>query len=349
MPPRRFVVEKPDTTYITDDQAAGLKSGASCKIDVHAHYLPPGYADELRSAGLAYPDGMPGYPEWSPQRALETYDRLGIVTGMLSISSPGVHYGDDAAAIRLARRVNEVGADTVADFPTRFGLFAELPMPNVEGSLQEIAYALDVLHADGIALKTNARGIYLGDPRFDPVFAELNYRKAVVFIHPTSPCCWQDCAMGYPRPMIEFPFDTTRAVTNLIFSGTLEKCPDIRIIVPHNGGALPMLAERITRVGAAIAREPAIKGDAMSYLRRLYFDTALAGSNHTLASLLQISDASHIVYGSDWPWAPDSSVMITNQQLESSGFFSDKDRGRIYRSNAIELLARLASLAELVD
>jgi hypothetical protein len=153
-------VEKTDTTYIIDDQAAGLKSDATCKIDVHAHYLPPGYADELRSAGVICPDGMPGYPEWSPQRALETYDRLGIITGVLSISSPGVHYGDDAAAIRLARRVNEAGADTVADFPTRFGLFAELPMPNVEGSLKEIAYALDGLHADGIALKTNARGIY---------------------------------------------------------------------------------------------------------------------------------------------------------------------------------------------
>ena len=153
------------------------------------------------------------------------------------------------------------------------------------------------------------RGTYPGDKKFDPIFDELNRRKTVIFIHPTSPSCWKDCAMGYARPMIEFPFDTTRAVTNLIFSGTLERCPDIRIIVPHNGGALPILAERITRVGGAIAREPAIKGDAMSYLRRLYYDTALAGSKHTLSSLLQISDTSHIVYGSDWPWAPDSVVL----------------------------------------
>ena len=133
-----------------------MKSDLTGKIDVHAHYLPPGYADELRGAGIVHPDGMRGYPEWSPERALETYDKLGIATGVLSISSPGVHYGDDAAGRRLARRVNESGADTVAKFPTRFGLFAELPMPDVEGSLEELAYAIDVLHADGIALKTNA-------------------------------------------------------------------------------------------------------------------------------------------------------------------------------------------------
>jgi predicted TIM-barrel fold metal-dependent hydrolase len=254
----------------------------------------------------------------------------------------GVHYGDDAAAIRLARRVNEVGAATVAKFPTRFGLFAELPMPHVEGSLSEIAYALDVLHADGIALKANAAGIYLGDSKFNPIFEELNHRKAVVFIHPTSPSCWKDCAMGYPRPMIEFPFDTTRAVTNLIFSGTLERCADIRIIVPHNGGALPVLAERISRIGAALTPGSADKGDAMSYLRRLYYDTAGAASAHTLSSLLQISDSTHIVYGSDWPWAPDSMVLSTNQQLESSRFFSEEDRERIYRINALGLIARLA-------
>lgn len=324
-----------------------MKSAANHKIDVHAHYLPPGYVDELRGAGLVYPDGMRDYPEWSPESALETYDKLGIATGMLSISSPGVHYGDNAAARRLARRVNEVGADTVAKFPTRFGLFAELPMPDLDGSLEELAYALDVLHADGIALKTNAGGTYLGDRRFNPIFDELNHRKALVFIHPTSPCCWKDCAMGYPRSMLEFPFDTTRAVTNLIFSGTLERCRDIRIIVPHNGGALPMLAERITRAGSALPLAPAYRGEAISYLRRLYYDTASAASNHTLSSLLHISDSSHIVYGSDSPWAPEAAVLSTNHRLETSKYFSDRDRECIYRNNALRLIARLASLTEV--
>jgi 6-methylsalicylate decarboxylase len=128
------------------------------KIDVHSHFLPPGYAEEMIRAGLVNPDGMPGYPEWNPELALAAYDRLGISTGMLSISSPGVHYGNDLAAKRLARRVNEAGADLVRRFPSRFGLFASLPLPDINASLQELAYAFDVLGADGIELKTNSRG-----------------------------------------------------------------------------------------------------------------------------------------------------------------------------------------------
>jgi len=320
-------------------------SDSNRKIDVHAHYLPTGYADEMRKAGITHPDGMPDYAAWSPELALEIYETFGIATGILSISSPGVHYGDDAAARRLARKVNEAGAELVSKYPSRFGLFAVLPMPDVDGSLEEIAYALDVLHADGIGLKTNAHSIYLGDAKFDPIFQELNRRKTVVFIHPTSPSCWQQCAMGYPRPMLEFPFDTARAVTNLIFSGTLERCPDISVIVPHNGGVVPILASRITEMGNMLKLGSARTKDAMSYLRRLYYDTAMAGSKYSLSSLVQLADVSHIVFGSDWPWYPKAQGLKTNQELEASTFFSDKDRNAIYRNNAMELLHRVKALA----
>jgi len=314
------------------------------KIDVHAHYLPPGYADELRQAGVVHPDGMPDYPRWSPELALETYQKVGIETGMLSISSPGIHFGDDMAARRLARKVNEAGAEAVAKHPKQFGLFAVLPMPDVDGSFEELAYAMDTLHADGIGLKTNAHGIYLGDAKFDPIFRELNRRKAVVFIHPTSPRCWQQCAMGYPRPMLEFPFETARAVTNLIFSGTLERYPDISIIIPHNGGPVTVLAGRITTVGSRLRLGPAGTKDALTYLRRLYYDTAIQ-SKHSLSSLLQLADASHIVYGSDWPWYTEAGVLETNGDLERSEFVSDEDREAIYRTNALRLLPRVASIA----
>lgn len=314
------------------------------KIDVHAHYLPPGYADEMRKAGIIHPDGMPDYPKWSPELALETYEKFGIETGMLSISSPGVHYRDDAAACRLARKVNDASAEAVTKHPRHFGLFAALPMPDVDGSLEELAYSLDTLHADGIGLKTNAHGIYLGDAKFDPIFQELNRRKALIFIHPTSPSCWHQCAMGYPSPMLEFPFDTARAVTNLIFSGTLERYPDISIIIPHNGGTIPILAGRITAIGSRLNLGTAGTKDAITYLRRLYYDTAIE-SRHTLSSLLQLADVSHIVYGSDWPWYPEAAGLETNKELEESRFFSDEDRDAICRTNALRLLPRIRSLA----
>ena len=311
------------------------------KIDVHAHYLPDGYADEMRKGGVVKPDGMPGYPNWSIELALETYEKYGIETGMLSISSPGVHYGDDAAARRLARKVNDAGAEAVRRYPKRFGLFAALPMPDVDGSLEEIGYAMDTLHADGIGLKTNAHGIYLGDKKFDPIFDELNRRKAVIFIHPTSPSCWQQCAMGYPAPMLEFPFETARAVTNLIFSGTLERCPDISVIIPHNGGTVPILAGRISAVGAALRLGPPGTRDAMTYLRRFYYDTAMSGTGLSIASMLQLIDSSRVVYGSDWPWYRAEQGLETNRQIEESKFFSDTDRDAIYRDNALKLLPRL--------
>jgi 6-methylsalicylate decarboxylase len=313
------------------------------KIDVHAHYLPPGYADEMRKGGIIHPDGMPDYPKWSSELALETYEKFGIETGILSISSPGVHCGDDAAARRLARKVNDAGAEVVTKHPARFGLFAALPMPDVAGSLEELAYAMDTLHVDGIGLKTNTHGIYLGDAKFEPIFQELNRRKAVVFIHPTSPSCWQQCAMGYPRPMLEFPFETTRAVTNLIFTGTLERHPDISIIIPHNGGAVPILAGRISGIGRRVRLGPAGTKDAMMYLRRLYYDTAMQ-SKHTLSSLLQLTDASHIVYGSDWPWYPEAAGLETNKELEESKFFSQTDRDAVCRTNVLGLLPRIRSL-----
>ncbi len=228
-------------------------------------------------------------------------------------------------------------------YPRRFGLFAALPMPDVGGSMEEIAYALDVLHADGIGLKTNAHGIYLGDPRFDPIFQELNRRKTVIFVHPTSPSCWQACALGYPRPLIEFPFDTARAVTSLIFTGTMERCPDLRIIVSHNGGVVPFLADRITKLDNLLKLSQPGGKDAISYMRRLYYDTAMAGSKHSLSSLVQLTDVSHILYGSDWPWYPQAQVQKTNQELEGSAFFSDQQQRAIYRENARDLLPAVIS------
>ena len=239
------------------------------RIDVHFHYLSPEYREQMIDAVGGSPDGFAA-PQWSVETALAMMDRMNIATGMLSVSSPGVHFGNDAKARVLARSVNEFAARTMGEHRGRFGGFASLPLPDVDGALEEIAYALDTLKLDGIVMLTNFNGVYLGDKRLDPVFDELNRRGAVVFIHPTSPICWQQSALGYPRPMIEFTFDSTRAVVNLIFSGTTTRCPKVRFIVPHAGGTLPFLARRIGMFGQGCGRRhsgPRGRASAQDVLR----------------------------------------------------------------------------------
>ncbi len=159
-----------------------------------------------------------------------------MARSILSISSPGVHFGDDQAARELTRHVNDAGATVARAHPDRFGHFASLPLPDVEGSLAELACALDDLGSDGVAVETSAGGIYLGDARYAPLYEELNRRRTVVFAHPTSPPCAEEVSLDRPRPMLEFIFDSTRAVSNLVFSGTLSRYPNIEWVSPTAAG-----------------------------------------------------------------------------------------------------------------
>lgn len=154
------------------------------RIDVHAHFLPDYYRTILADEGFIHPDGVPEVPKWSEAAALETMDELGVATAMLSISSPGVHFGDDTAARGLARRCNQTGAELARRRPDRFGVFAALPLPDIDGAIEEVAHAFDVLAADGICMETNHNGLYPGDDRLEPLYRELNRRRAVVFLHP---------------------------------------------------------------------------------------------------------------------------------------------------------------------
>ncbi|WP_043633385.1 amidohydrolase family protein [Nonomuraea candida] len=273
-------------------------------IDVHAHFVTDSYVGRARAAGHDLPDGVPAWPSWSAGRHLELMGRSGIDRAVLSVSSPGVHFGDDAAARLLAREVNEDGAAIVRDHPSRFGLFASLPLPDVAGSLEEIAYAFDVLHADGVVMESNAHGVYLGDPRLEPVFAELGRRGAVVFLHPTSPVCWRESALGRPRPMIEFIFDTARSVTDLLFAGTLDRHPGLKVIVPHCGGALPVLADRINGFMRLFSPGAGPAPDAVALLRRFYYDTAGPAFPRQIPALLSLADPARLLYGSDYCWTP---------------------------------------------
>ncbi|HEY3831594.1 MAG TPA: amidohydrolase family protein [Acidimicrobiia bacterium] len=218
------------------------------KIDVHAHYVPDGYRAALERAGHAQPDGMPAIPQWSADEHLAAMDRLGIATSLLSISSPGVHLGDGTSAVELAREVNEAGRRAVVDHPGRFGLLASLPLPDVDAAIAGITHCCDHLDADGFVLLTNVAGNYVGDDAFTPVFDELARRRARVLLHPTSPACWERTSLGRPRPMLEFFFDTTRAVVDLVMDGTVARHPDLALIVPHAGATLPLVADRIDEV-----------------------------------------------------------------------------------------------------
>ena len=314
------------------------------RVDVHAHYLPARYRTAAAAAGHEHPDGMPGLPRWDTGMALDMMDRLNIRAAMLSISSPGVHFGDDAAARKLAREVNEEGAKAAKDHPGRFGLFASLPLPDIDGALAEAAYAFDTLGADGIVVETNHHGIYMGDGKLDPLYAELNRRRAVMFMHPTSPTCpcCQTLSLGFPRPMIEFMFETTRAVANMLLTGTFERFPDIRLIVPHAGAAVPVLADRIAGLSPALGLpEPLDPDRFFATLRSFYYDLAGYPLPRLAPALLQIADPGRIFYGSDWPFTPLPIVARLAGEMDRTTVFDDATRTRILHDNALDLFPRL--------
>ena len=289
-------------------------------FDVHTHFVPDVYRQAALAAGRGTPDGMPGIPPWTEEGMLRMMDNVGIAKGILSISSPGVYFGDMAAARALSRQVNLEGAALKRRWPDRLGLFASLPLPDVEGALAEIAFAFDELGADGIYLQSNAGGIYPGDSPFEAVFAELGRRDAIVFLHPTSPACpcCGETERPLPRPVLEFMFETTRAVTNLVLGGTLDRHPGIKLIVPHAGATLPVLLDRIVWTAGMNANMTDLEPSAIrATFGRLYFDLAGAPVPRLLPALRSFADPSRLFYGSDWPHTPQPLVERLRQDLDS--------------------------------
>jgi predicted TIM-barrel fold metal-dependent hydrolase len=311
-------------------------------IDVHHHFLPPDYVAALDRSGNNPPDGNASLPPWSEELAIGFLDAAGIATAFLSISSPGLVL-DGHLATDLARMTNEYAAGLIASHPGRFGGFASLPLPEVDSSLAEIAHAFDHLHLDGVALLTNHDHRYLGDPAFDPVFDELNRRQATVFLHPTSPACCGQTGLGLPSPVIEFMFETTRAVTNLIFSGTIDRCPDISWIIPHAGAALPMLATRIAMAPLMAPDRCRATETVAQYLDHLHYDLAGPHSDGELRALLAIADPSRLLYGSDWPFTPELGVKRLLDSLRATQALDGAQLDSVLDgANARRLLERAA-------
>ena len=306
-------------------------------------FLPDFYAAALRAAGLYRPDGMPAIPRWSEELALSVMDGLGIDVAVISISSPGVHFGDEVAAHKLATRTNQEAARLQRDHPSRFGWFASTSLPNMQAAIAEASTALDEQGADGIVVETNQQGMYLGNPKLEPFYKALDSRKAVLFVHPTSPKC-EGCSsltLGYPEPMLEFMFETTRTITNMLLSGVTLRYPNIRVIVPHAGAALSVLAGRVDlQMPYFEASSPRTSPNLHGELKKLYYDLAGAPLPELLGALLQVADPHHILYGSDWPYSALTLCTDVTRKLDETPLLAGGLRDDAMQGNARKLFPK---------
>jgi 6-methylsalicylate decarboxylase len=304
-----------------------------CRVDVHAHYLPPA-ANVEASANKGFFLSSP-MPSWSVDEALMFMDRHRIHTQILSM--PG------SVPDASVRAINSYGASIVAGYPERFGLFASLPLPDIAASVAEIRHNFDELKADGILFSSNYGELYLGNPVFDPVFAELDARQAVVFIHPGSPACFECVALGRPGPLLEFPFNTARTVVDMLFAGVFGRYPSIRFILAHAGGALPGLAQRVASLGSLpwVPNPLGLSHDEiLSNLAGLFYDTAIAGSGSSLWPVIELAGADQIVFGTDYPPASEGVIARNIAALAAFTGLTDQQKDAI-GSNTARLFGRL--------
>jgi predicted TIM-barrel fold metal-dependent hydrolase len=312
---------------------AQMSSTTPHRIDVHHHHTPPPYLAALVARNVSGP-----VRDWTPEKSLADMDQAGIATAVTSITTPALRFLDEAGARRVARECNEYSAKLVADSKGRFGMFAALPMPHVDATLHEIAYALDALKADGIAFLTSYGDKWLGDPAFAPVMDELNRRRAVAYTHPTTANCCGKLIPDVPESIIEWGTDTSRTIASIVFSGTAQRCRDIAFIFSHGGGTMPFLTERFVRlplVNTNVASR--VPNGVEAELRRFYYDTAQAAHPFALASLTRLVPVSQIVFGTDFPYRTGADHV---KGLAGYGF-SAGDLRAIERDNAARLLPRV--------
>jgi 6-methylsalicylate decarboxylase len=317
-------------------------TSAARRIDVHQHFVSPDYYALLTKKNASSPvAGFAIWRDYTPERNLAEMEKAGVSTAMLSQTAPGVWFGDVNEARRIAREMNEyAAAKIVGNYKGRFGLFALLPLPDVEGSLREIEYAFDTLKVDGVGLLTSYDNKWLGDGSFAPVFDELNRRKAVVYTHPLEASCCRNGVQGVTPQTLEYPTDTTRTLMSLVAGNTATRCPDITFIFSHAGGTLVSIAGRFlgAQVTAESLAKPVEANSRMHHIRRFYYDTAGSANPVQMQSLKLLVPASQIVFGTDFPFANPAATVAG---LETSGFTQEELRG-VYRGNAAKFLPKYA-------
>ncbi len=316
------------------------------RIDVHTHALSEDVAAAVAARGFKPTGGYKISVKWTPDAALAYMDRHSIAAQVVSMPMAFAGLDDDSSfGIRLCRSINETNAQLIAKYPDRFGGFASLPADGPDEALTELAHALGELALDGVVLTSNVAGHYFGDPFLEPVLAELERRQVPVFVHPVDSPCIEVLGFGRPSSIVEFPFDTARNITNGLYTGLFQRHPGLRLILAHCAGALPTLGWRVGE-HTVMGRGPHDAGidpaHVAEVLRGLYYETALAGSRNSLLSTLEVTTADHILFGTDWPAAPESTVVHNIANLTSfAGLTPDQLRG-VERDNALRLFPRFA-------
>ncbi|MBI2185611.1 MAG: amidohydrolase [Acidobacteria bacterium] len=308
-------------------------AAARVRIDIHHHFAPPAWIAEVKGRPLLQPANV----KWMPSQSIEDMDRGGVAAAVISVTNPGLWFGDNAATSRVARACNEYGAKLVQQYPTRFGLFAAMPLPDVDATLREIEYAYDTLRADGIGLFTSYGDQWLGHPAFRPVMEELHRRNAVVHVHPTAANCCRNLEYGVAPGSIEYGTDTTRAIIGVAFSGDAARFPGIRFIWSHAGGSAPFLAGRID--GGSAAAKDRMPNGFIAEAKKFFYDTAGAANRGAMASLIELVTPSQILFGTDFP--PGGTSRAVAQALAELKMFDERALRAIDRGNAVRLLPRL--------
>jgi predicted TIM-barrel fold metal-dependent hydrolase len=317
-------------------------------IDTHQHVLPPAFVGSERDRILkAAPVIPPDFINWTPQRAIDQMDQTGVASAILSVSTPGIWTGDAKRSSALARLCNDYAGELVIDRPDRFGMFAALPLPDIDSSLAEVERSLDVLKLDGIGLMSNYDGRWLGDSAFAPVFEELDRRGAIVFVHPTG-CSFTADVPDVARSILEYPTDTTRTILSLLFSGCFSRFRNIRFVFSHGGGALAMVLMRVegalTRPAMAHVAEKLPNG-AMAELSRQYYDVTNVMTPAAMAALVQFVPTSQLLFGSDFPYWPVDWCVSAFRALE----LQPDVRAAIGRNNALKLFPRFGCRESAAD
>lgn len=308
------------------------------RIDVHQHVVPPFWAKELPTHG-GDPSGTV-IPQWSPARAIDFMDSQEVATGILSLTAPSVVGWDKSERREMARRVNEYTADLVVKRPDRFGNFATLPLPDVDGALRELEHGLDTLRVDGVILLANYAGKYLGDAAFEPLWAELDRRHAVVFVHPGQPPL--PTAAGVAGPLVDYPFDTTRTAVQLVLNGIVDRYPGARIILAHAGGFLPYASHRFAELARVFRSDAAHPADILASFQRFYFDTALSSGPAALPTLKAFAGSGRILFGSDFPYVSAGIAASFTAKLDAYDDLTADEHRAISHGNAWTLFPRLA-------